>query len=272
MALLPIHQFFSRNAKLTPCSEFIESENEGGIYEVLRVVDGIPLFLEDHLERFYCSAKLAQKSIRYNTGQILEILNELISENQVSDGNILISCKENLKAFFIAHSYPSVEEYKKGVKCGLLNAERNNPNAKVFQTQVRTEANRQIALHGFYEMLLVDHNQNITEGSRSNVFVVSNNKIITPPSGKVLMGITRQKTIICAQNLNIEVEEQELPVETLSEEQAVFLTGTSPKILPVKNIGSMNFDVNSEILRQLMYEYNQMINSYIAGKKNSPIS
>ena len=270
MALLPIHQFFCRNGALKPCSEFIESENEGGIYEVLRVVEGVPLFYEDHLARFYRSAEIAEKTLRFSAAEILRMLVELIEKNQVSEGNILISCKTNFKAFFIAYSYPGVDDYANGVSCGLLHAERQNPNAKVFQTEVRTEANRLIASQGYYEVLLVDHNGNITEGSRSNVFVIREENILTPPASKVLLGITRQKSIECAHNLNFSVEEIDLPLSSLQENDAVFLTGTSPKILPVKQIGGVVLDVNHQLLRELMREYNRMIEDYISGEKKRP--
>ena len=272
MALFPIHQYFYRNGKLKPCSEFVASENEGGVYEVLRVVDGVPLFVEDHLQRFYCSAEIAGKTLHFSAGELLKMLNGLIEKNGVTEGNILISCKVNLKAFFIAHSYPGVDDYMHGVSCGLLHAERHNPNAKVFQTQVRTVANQLIAEHDYYEVLLVDHNGNITEGSRSNVFVIRHEKILTPFASKVLVGITRQKTMECARNLNIGIEEKELPLSGLHENDAVFLTGTSPKILPVNRIEDVEFDVKSLLLRQLMREYDRMIEDYVAEEKKRPFS
>ena len=72
MALLPIHKYFILNGELKPISEFIPSENNGGIYEVLRVVRGVPLFLEDHLSRLYQSAYIAQKKILYMDGNYYE--------------------------------------------------------------------------------------------------------------------------------------------------------------------------------------------------------
>ena len=141
MALFPIHHYFIFNGKLKSISEFIPSENNGGIYEVLRVVKGVPLFFEDHLLRFYKSAEIAGKSVVYSESEIRNFLNLLIQNNKVSEGNLLISCKTNLKIFFIPHNYPSAKKYEEGVICGVLQAERENPNAKVFQTEVRERAN-----------------------------------------------------------------------------------------------------------------------------------
>jgi branched-chain amino acid aminotransferase len=263
MAVLPIHKFFVFNNEIRPIENFVPAENEGGIYEVLRVVKGIPLFLEDHLERFYHSAQIAGKTITFSENQIKEFLKNLIEKNETNEGNVLISCKINLKAFFILHNYPTDNMYKEGVSCGILKAERENPNAKVFQTTVRQQADKMLADQGFYEVLLVDHLGNITEGSRSNVFFVKGKELLTAPQDKVLLGITRQKTIRLAEKLNIHVKETEIELNELNNYDAAFITGTSPKILPVKKIDQISFNPQNEIIRQLMKSYDDLIVDYL---------
>lgn len=266
MAVLPIRKYFSLNGDLTLCSEFIAAENEGGVYEVIRVIKGIPIFLEEHLSRFYQSAEIAGNSIPYPSDRIKNILTELISANETEEGNILLSCKTNLKAFFIQHVYPREIEFREGVRCGLLHAERQNPNAKVFQTEVRNMANMMISQQGFYEVLLVDEQEQITEGSRSNVFFIREDELLTPPASKVLVGVTRQKTIECASMLGLKFKEMEINVLDLPTYDALFITGTSPNILPVSKIGELGFDVNNHILRKLMQQFDLMITDYLAQK------
>jgi branched-chain amino acid aminotransferase len=263
MAVLPIQKFFVFNNEIRPNEVFVPAENEGGIYEVLRVIRGIPLFLEDHLDRFYHSAQIAGKTITFSENQIKEFLKNLIEKNETEEGNVLISCKINLKAFFIPHNYPTEKMYCEGVFCGILQAERENPNAKVFQTTVRQQADKMLADNGFYEVLLVDHLGKITEGSRSNVFFVKGNELVTAPPEKVLMGITRQKTIRLAHILNIQVNEREIDLSELSNFDAAFTTGTSPKILPIKKVDRITFSPHNEIVRQLMKSYDNLIEEYL---------
>lgn len=263
MTLLPVHNYFVYNDELLPVSHFISSENEGGIYEVLRVVGGTPLFVEEHLERFYHSAGIANKTIRFSTDEIRQFLQRLVTGSQVSEGNILLSCKTNLKAYFIAHRYPDAEMYKRGVVCGILEAERKNPNAKVFQTTVRESANKLIAQKVFYEVLLEDYLGRLTEGSRSNVFFVKNDVLITPPGNEVLLGITRKKTISLAKDLNIPFREEDIFHKNLNSYEAAIITGTSPKILPVNKIEENSFNPQHEIVRMLMKEYDALITQYI---------
>ncbi|MCK3685086.1 aminotransferase class IV [Maribellus sp. YY47] len=263
MALLPIHKYFILNGELIPNDQFKPDENAGGIYEVIRMISGKPLFLEEHLARFNRSAGIAGRKIRYSEAEISDFLQQLIQKNEMTDGNVLVSCKVNLKAFFIAHSYPGELQYRLGVECGLLHAERENPNAKVFQTSVREQANQLIAEKGYYEVLLVDHNENITEGSRSNTFFVQGNQLLTSPSDKVLLGVTRQKVIECAMDLGIEIREREIPLAQLNECDAVFITGTSPNILPISKIENWDFNVQNPLLRSLMKHFDFLIENYL---------
>jgi branched-chain amino acid aminotransferase len=206
---------------------------------------------------------LAGKSIKYTDFQIKQFLVNLIEKNKVSVGNILISCKINLEAVFIPHNYPTEIMYSEGVNCGILKAERENPNAKVLHTNVRFRADQLIEEKKFYEVLLVDHLGKITEGSRSNVFFVAENELVTSPANKVLLGITRQKTILLAQDLNIKVVEREVNFSELKSFNAAFLTGTSPKILPVVKIDAFKFDPKNEVVKQLTQLYDRLIEEYI---------
>ncbi len=266
MAVFPIYSYFALNCKLIPVSHYLPEENKDSVYEVLRVMRGVPLFLPDHLKRLSQSAKLANLEIRFSEKEIEESLSNLIQENQVSEGNILISCKENLIAFFIPHKYPGHVLYENGIRAGILHAERQNPNAKVFQTTVRQQADEMMLKDDFYEVLLVDQKERVTEGSRSNVFFVEQNKIVTPPPGEVLLGVTRNKTIFLAKKLNINVEERSVLLPELNSFNGVFVTGTSPKILPVKQIEEMSFDPRNPLIQQLINAYDSLTEEYISGK------
>ena len=263
MVVLPIGEYFVFDKEIKPVSEFVPAENEGGVYEVLRVINGVPLFLEDHLKRFFHSAQLAGKNILFTENQIRLLLADLIKRNEISEGNVLISCKLHLKAFFIRHKYPTPDMYREGVVCGILKAERENPNAKVFQTSVRKQADDLLAENAFYEVFLVDHNNCLTEGSRSNLFFVSGARIFTAAENQVLVGITRQKTIETARELQIEVVERSIDWSEIGQFDAAFITGTSPKILPVRKIIDFVFDPANALVVQLMAAYDQKIAAYL---------
>lgn len=263
----PQHHFFIYNDRLMPNHEFIASENAGGVYEVIRVAGSVPLFLEEHLERFFISAQLADKKIAFSKQEIEGFLLALIEKNKIAEGNILLSNKTNLKAFFISHKYPDESWYQNGVTCGILHAERENPNAKVFQSPVRQQADELMEKEGYYEVLLADHFGRVTEGSRSNVFFVAGNLLVTPPGKEVLLGITRQKTIQLAKELKIPFHEREVFLNDLQTFDAAFITGTSPKILPLSHISDQTFDPKNKLVQHLREEYDRLIGQYISSRK-----
>ncbi|MFT8348005.1 aminotransferase class IV [Clostridium saccharoperbutylacetonicum] len=236
------------------------------IYEVLRVLEGKPLFLENHLRRMKNSFELINENFKITYDEISEKIKELIKSEKEVEGNIKITYSVNeklLKMFFIEHSYPSSDMYKDGVKTILYFAERENPNAKIINTIFRERINNEIRNKNVYEAILVDSKGNITEGSRSNIFMVKGNILITSPSKKVLPGVTRGEVIEVALKNGIEVKEEEFKASDIGELDGMFISGTSPKILPISKVDNVNFNVNNDIIRKLIEEYNHEINSYI---------
>ncbi|AGF58348.1 branched-chain amino acid aminotransferase [Clostridium saccharoperbutylacetonicum] len=236
------------------------------IYEVLRVLEGKPLFLENHLRRMKNSFELINENFKITYDEISEKIKELIKSEKKVEGNIKITYSVNeklLRIFFIEHSYPSSDMYKDGVKTILYFAERENPNAKIINTTFRERINNEIRDKNVYEAILVDSKGNITEGSRSNIFMVKDNILITSPLKKVLPGVTRGEVIEIALRNGIEVKEEEFKASDIGELDGMFISGTSPKILPISKVDNINFNINNDLIRKLIEEYNHEIDSYI---------
>jgi branched-chain amino acid aminotransferase len=238
------------------------------VYEVIRVIDGIPLFLDDHFKRLEGSIKIQGLIFQMVFSDFKQNLTELVRVNRKMEGNIkfVYSVAEGdiQWAFsFIPHSYPTLDDYRLGVTTDLLFAERQNPNAKVVQHGIRDEANQIISDRNLYEVLLVDRDGMVTEGSRSNVFFVKSDVFYTAPASMVLVGITRQKVLDCIKGLGFQVVEQAVLKDEIGDFDAVFLTGTSPKVLPVRAIGEQMFDVGNNAVLRLMDSYSLMVRDYM---------
>ena len=150
---------------------------------------------------------------------------------------------------------------------GLLFVERENPNAKVIQNKVSEKANQLIADQKLHEVLLVDRNGKITEGSRSNVLFVKGNRFYTAPASMVLVGVTRMKVFECLDKLNFKVIQEAVSTSEIGTFDAVFLTGTSPKILPVNCIDTIQFPPKNHFVEQLMHRYDLMIDAYLKAHR-----
>jgi branched-chain amino acid aminotransferase len=251
----------------------ISFHSDQSVYEVIRVIDGIPLFLEDHFDRLLRSMQIQGLTFQMAFPDFKQNIAELVRLNQKMAGNIkfvysVVEGNIHWAFSFIPHSYPTSDDYQVGVETGLLFAERKNPNAKVIQTGIRDEANQMISDRKLYEVLLVDSDGLITEGSRSNVFFVKNDIFYTAPASMILEGITWKKVLVCLNELGFSIAEEAVHVNEISQFDAAFMTGTSPKILPIRLIGSQVFDVRNDAVVKLVERYNRMIQDYIRNETN----
>lgn len=244
------------------------------LYEVIRIINGIPIFLEDHLDRLYHSARLTGMDRLPGLVSLAEMIQKYIADEKKDFGNIKLSfsCKDlstepKCELNFIPHYYPAQKEYSNGVKVGRLQAVRPIPNAKVQNSGIRDRANRAIADNSLFEVLLIDSEGNITEGSRSNVFFIKNETLYSAPVEKILQGITRIKIMQICQNAGIQVIESAIPANTLDQYEAAFLTGTSPGVLPISSIDQVAYKTDLPLLIKLQHLYNRLIEDYLQKKR-----
>ncbi len=238
------------------------------IYEVLRVIDGKPIFLENHLKRMKNSFELINENFGLSYEDISMKIDDLIKTENKFEGNIKITYgvhEKILKIFFVEHSYPSDEMYEHGVKTILYFGERENPNAKIVNENFRQKVNSEIKDKNAYEAILVDKNGYITEGSKSNIFMVKDNELLTSPLKAVLPGVTRGEIIKIAGKLGIKVKEVEYKYSDIDKLDGMFISGTSPKVLPISSVNNTNLDPNNSIIRKLFKEYNNEINLYMGN-------
>ena len=258
-----INKFYLINGKLNEVNNFTEDNKTGSIiYEVLRVINGNPAFLLAHIERMKKSFELINKEFPFTNEEVISYVNEVIESNDNITGNIKITyntASEDLKIYYIRHSYPSDELYKNGVKTILYYGERENPNAKIVNSTFREKVTEEIKKAHAFEAILVDRNGFITEGSKSNIFAIDGGKLVTARGEAVLKGITREKIMNIAAEIGLEVEEKDIKASEIEKLDAMFISGTSPKILPIAFVDDIKLDVNNKELRKLMQAYDGIL-------------
>jgi len=84
------------------------------------------------------------------------------------------------------------------------------------------------------DAILISQDQKILEGTASNVFVVKNDILFTPPTSKnILPGITRLVVERIAKKHHIELKETELTLNDLEQADEIWLTSSTKNSLPV---------------------------------------
>lgn len=243
------------------------------IYEVFKVVSGIPLFFEDHIERLKNSLKCSNiDDFKVDLDQLNKHVIECCNINNKFFGNIELRISktnedDNLCLVgFIPHKYPSPIDYLEGVKVGIMEAERLNPNAKVKHSRTRIRANEYLKNNKVHEVLLLNHHGEITEGSRSNVFFIKGSRVFTAPNKWILPGITRKYVLEAITNLKYELYTEQITLAEISLYDSAFLCGTSIGILPIKSVDKYVLDTNNEVLKNLMQEFNKLVNNHLSDK------
>ena len=111
----------------------------------------------------------------------------------------------------------------------MAKASANYMNAQL----IRMEAE----INGYAEGIALDARGYLSEGSGENVFVVTGGKLLTPPlSASVLPGITRDSVLTLCRELNLPVQETDIPREMLYLADEVFFCGTAAEITPLRSI------------------------------------
>jgi len=271
---MSVQRFFLHDGKPFEQDNFnLPLHFDACIYEVVRVTEGVILFAEDHVDRLFGSFGKKGMTLSLDRDQVLDELYQVVRLNNNAEGNIrydvyVSNGHMQRWAYYVPHVYPPLSLYQHGVKLVTLRAERSEPAVKILYFDLRKQAEELMRQSGSYEVVLVDDNQYITEGSKSNLFFIRNNKIYTAPDELVLSGITRKKVIEIITRLSLPLIYDPVKYSELSQYEAAFLTGTSPKVLPVRKIDMNEFAVNHPLTLQLMREYDGMIRNYIDAHKS----
>lgn len=244
-------------------------------YEVIRTSGGIPLFFGDHIRRLQEGIATRYHVPEDLESQIASGINALTGRDPVPQINIRVTVaftgrEHTLHICYVTSTYPSEKMYTEGVKVVLYRAERLDPGVKLLNTRMRLAIDAELKKQNAYEAFLVNKEGLITEGSRSSVFfVTSDGCLYTAPDRMVLPGITRKYIISICRNEGISIYFEPVEASMISMFPAVFLTGTSPMVLPVERIDDVRFVTTVSIIKRLKVIYEGLAAESIRNYKRN---
>lgn len=272
-----IKEYYIRNGyiEITNDEDIFNKIEKPPIYEVIRVIDGVPLFLEEHLDRMFDSAKIIGHELARDENEIRKDIKNLIVKNNIKDLNIkLLSTEiEDGDKIFLVYCiksfYPPKEYYETGIRTISYAYERQNPNAKVLFTSFKDEVSKRLKEKDAFEALLVGKSGHIPEGSRSNMFFVEGDKIYTAPESEVLLGITRKHILEVCKELKINIIERSIHKDQLKTIDGAFMSGTSVNVLPISEIDDLKVNsMTNKMIIKISRSYNKKMIDYISLHKN----
>jgi branched-subunit amino acid aminotransferase/4-amino-4-deoxychorismate lyase len=245
-----------------------------GVYEAIQVEQHKIFHLDDHLERLFNSAAMielrlepAKQDIAGWCKQLNDFLQEpdftlrllALAQLDAREPAVLVILPQTLP------KYPS-SLFENGGSVITFKGCRSMPQCKSLNTLINYLARRKAMQAGVQEALLLNDGE-LTEGARTNLFVLQNGVLLTPPLDRVLSGITRDIVLRLARENHFPVLEKPLLLAELASFDEMFITSTSMHIMPVtrvddKQINSGKIGQNTRKLMKLFNDYYNHIQSF----------
>lgn len=276
------YAFFSHNGEILPINQAsvslsrVEYAYGFGVYENVRVVRGQPLFMDDHGQRLINSARIIGLEHNFEADFVNDSARALIKHNQADACNIKIMLigganaeAASLEMLCLNPLFPDRKLYRNGVKVITYNYERPFPQAKTLNMLSSYLAYRQAQAAGSYDALFIDRSDSVREGSRTNFFGLKDRMIYSPPPHQILAGITRDHVLKVARQQKFKIVERPIGLNELDQFDCVFLTSTSTKIVPIKQINDRPQAMDLTNLSQLMKAFDKFLDTVPA--KRAPL-
>lgn len=220
-----------------------------GVYEVIPAYGRHLFRLDEHLDRLQNSLDAIRIPNPMARERWHEILNNLVLLNDGEDQSVYLQITRGVAkrdhaipanitptVFIMSNPLipPTMEQLEDGVSAISLNDTRwHNCHIKAISLLPNVLLRQQALDASSAEAILI-RDGFATEGAASNIFIVKDNTVITPPKGPLLLpGITRDLVLELAQTNHLQWAEKAISVSDLKSADEIWLTSSTKEILPV---------------------------------------
>jgi len=229
-----------------------------GAFETMRSYNGRIFRLEGHLRRLSRGLKLMSISPPYDVDKLCSLVLRTLEANKLKNAYIKIivtrgrgpagiDIKRGAIPTTIIYTKPlskfPTPLYEEGVKLGIAKISRNE-NSYTAQLKSLNYVDNILARHntrlsGYDEALFLNSRKMVAEAATSNIFIVKNGRVITPPErAGLLPGITRKAVIeLASKYLYNKVKEGNISLRVLESADEIFLTNSVLELFPVTVVG-----------------------------------
>ena len=243
------------NDKLVDIDKACISASDGGflygagLFETMRSCNGVVFALADHLDRLFFSAGALSIKSAYDRDYVTSAIYEVLRANELTDARIRLTLtsgpmaesEQQQPTLLITatkfRSYPP-EYYNKGVMV-VLCPFRQSPSEPTCGHKTTSYFSRMVALSvahrkGAAEALWFTTDNRLAEGCISNVFLVKDSVLYTPPiETPVLAGIARKTVCQIALEDSISLIEKDLGIDDVLGADEIFITNVIMQVMPI---------------------------------------
>lgn len=216
-----------------------------GIFDFLVTVNGKPIFLEDHLLRFYSSAQAMHLPVTLNQKELIGAIDQLMGKNQLPNSGIRITLtggnspdgysigNPNLIISQSPFNYQN-QVFENGLKLITHEHQRQLPSIKTIDYLKAIYLQPAIKAAGADDVLYF-FNGLVTECPRANFFMVTEQNEVLTPKENILHGVTRKHLLKLK---GYTFREANINIEMLASAKEAFISSSTKNLLPVTSIGS----------------------------------
>jgi branched-chain amino acid aminotransferase len=251
-----------------------------GLFETMRSHNGVVFALTDHLDRLFVSADVLSINNPYEREYITEAIKKVLRANKLTDARLRLTLtngpmaesEEQRKSTLLITAakfrpYPP-EYYKKGVMV-VLCPFKQNPIDPTSGRKTTSYFSRMIALNLAHqkraaEAIWFTVDNRLAEGCISNVFLVKDSELYTPPiNTPVLPGVARKTVCLLAKQNSIKLTEKDLSIDDLLGADEIFLTNVIMQVMPITRVEKHTVGDGrvGDVAKKLQTSFDQLVKS-----------
>lgn len=243
-----------------------------GVFETMRVYNGKVFSLDKHFDRLFRGLRLLKIRPSYSKRQMEIYLDRTIKANLLKEARIRLSIwkeKRQLRIAVVCQDIGRswVKKDQKGIRAIVSNVIRKKTpfsNIKSMEYHCFRQAFNEAKEKGCDEAILLNHRQEIVEGSRTNIFYIKKGTLYTPMvKCGCLNGITRQIVIQLARKLKIPMRVVAANIRMLLRSDETFVTNSLIGIVPLAVVDNQMIGEGKigPMTKELMDAYNTNVHS-----------
>jgi len=229
-----------------------------GVFEGIRVYNGVIFRFKEHLERLYSSAKSIRLQLPLSPEEMTKAIVETVKRNGLKDAYIRLvvtrgvgdlgvdprKCRKPSVVIITQYADPSFGAMakEKGISVIISSVRRDAVDATTHEIKSLNYLNSVLAKQealdaGADDALMLDRNGFVSEATTTNLFIIKYGEIFTPPStAGILPGVTRRRIIKLTRELGFNMLENGLTPYDVTNADEAFLTGTLSEIVPLVKV------------------------------------
>lgn len=276
---MPSNNYAYVNGRFLPGSEATVSIFDrgflygDGVFETMRVYDGKIFRLYKHLQRLLHGLKVLEIGPKIGQEELRATLLDLVERNKLKEGMVRIYVTRGPNDSIVTAQEPwqptvvAVTKQRSTTAVDLravISSIRLDASSKLQGIKSANRLSYEIAKHearnaGFSDALLLNGAGRVVEFTTSNIFVVKNGELFTPPLGDgPLPGITRDLVLTIAAKLGIPAYELGFGTEIFSEADEVFATNSLMEIEPVREVDGACYQEH-HVVMHLQKAYREIV-------------